>query len=123
MKTKKIQDNTTLDILSSAIHKSYTARICGNGQILPIEERVGKKLLKTINPMSKKGKELIAKQKVVFHLPDGERMFSPSLPHVFLKLREITLEKMRMFAEDKRQEEHLHAVIENIKYWEKYYCD
>lgn len=123
MKIKKVQQNTTLDILSSALHKSYVARICGNGQILPIEERVGKKLLKTINPVSKKGKELIAKQEVTFLLPDGERLAKASLRQVFLKLRENTLEKMKLPLEDKYQEEHLHGVMENIKHWEKLYGD
>lgn len=121
MKIKKRQHNTTLDILSSALHKSYMAHICGNGQILPIEERVGKKLLKTIDPMSKKGKELIAKQKVTFLLPDGDRIPFPSLPQIFLKLRETTLEKMRKFSKEKQQEEHVHAVMEHISYWEKFY--
>lgn len=121
MKVKRTPQNTTLDVLSSALHKSYIAQICGSGEILPIEERVGKKLLKTINPVSKRGKELLAKQKVVFHLPDGECIPSASLPKLFLKLKEITIEKMKKYPEDKYQEEHFHAVIENIKQWEKLY--
>lgn len=115
--------NTTLDVLSSAQYKSYVAQICGNGQILAIEERVGKKLLKSINPMSKRGKELLANQKVTFHLPDGEQVPSASPTQVFLKLREITLEKLKKCPEDKYQEEHFQAILEQIIQWEKLYCD
>ncbi len=123
MKTKKIHQNTTLDVLSSSLPKTYMTRLCGDGQILPIEERIGKKLLRTINPMSKKGKTLLSERKVIFNLPDGERISSQSLAQVFLKLRELTLEKMKKFPEDQQREEHLNAVIKNIKYWEKLYLD
>jgi hypothetical protein len=122
MKMRRRTMNTTLDVLSSALHKSYVAQICGSGQILPIEERVGKKLLKTINPVSKRGKELLAEQKVTFHLPDGKRLSAASPSQVFLKLREITLEKVKKCPKDKYHEEHFHAVMEQIMQWEKLYC-
>ena len=123
MTIKKILQRTTLDIPSSALHKNYVARICGDGKILPIEERIGKKLIKTINPVSRKGKKLLAQQKVTFHLPDGDRLSPTSLSQVFLKLRESTLEKMKKFPEDEYQEAHTNQVIEHINEWEKLYLD
>lgn len=121
MKIKDLNQLSSLDILSSAIYKTYAARLCGDGKILHIEERIGKKLLRTIDPLSKAGRELLNTQKVLFHMPDGELLRGKHAREAYQNLKQKTLGKMKQFAGDRELTEMLERTVESIERWEKLY--
>ena len=121
MKIKDFDHITTLDILSSAIYKNYLARMCGDGKILQIEERIGNKLLRTIDPLSRSGRKLLNTQKIIFHMPDGEIVQGKNIREIFQKLKENSLEKIQKFPEAQEWKERLEKTIEQINGWEKLY--
>ena len=51
---------TPLDLpRESFVKKTYTAIVCRGGRVLPIEERIGKRLLRVLAPESKEGRSLL----------------------------------------------------------------
>ncbi|MEW5807440.1 MAG: hypothetical protein AB1756_08865 [Acidobacteriota bacterium] len=121
MKTEKVNQTTTLDIPSSALYKSYIVRLRGDGQILQIEERVGKKLLRTIDPLSKDFRELLRKEGMAFHMPDGEKFHGKSLGEAYQKLIDRALEAIEKAPESREWRERHEELIKKIHAWEEFY--
>jgi len=51
---------TPLDLpRGTSFRKTYCALVTGDGSVLPIEERLGRRLLRTIDPNSREGREIL----------------------------------------------------------------
>ncbi len=51
----------------------YTAAVCGDGRVLPIVERLGRRQVREIDPLSSRGRELLASGSVTLLYDGGER--------------------------------------------------
>lgn len=47
-----------------SIRKRYSALVCGDGRVLPIIERVGRRVIREIDPSSREGRRLLEERKV-----------------------------------------------------------
>ncbi len=121
MKIRKTDTLSTLDILSSASYTTYTAHICGDGKILQIEERIGRKHLRTIDPLSKYGRQLLNTKKVLFYMPDGSVVRGKSIKGIILQLKSTVLDKMQKLPEASEWKECVEKNLESIESWEKLY--
>ncbi len=121
MKTKKAETHSALDVLSSASYATYTAHICGDGKILQIEERIGRKHLRAIDPLSKYGRQLLKTKKVLFYMPDGSLVRGTSITGIILKLKNLALDRMQKLPENSEWKECMEKNLESIESWEKLY--
>ncbi|MGH9870139.1 MAG: hypothetical protein ACREAA_18505 [Candidatus Polarisedimenticolia bacterium] len=55
------------------VPRRYTAVVLGDGQVLPIEERVGRRLIRAIEPLSREGRSLLVSGQVMLWHDDGAR--------------------------------------------------
>ena len=60
----------------SLYSKTYRAALLGDGSVLPIEERLGKRILRTIQPESSEGRGLLRSGRVVL-LRESEEWREP----------------------------------------------
>src|SRR5262245_20458242 len=67
--------------------KSYTAVIRSDGSVLPIEERLGRRLLRTLPPDSDEGRQLLRKDCVSLLRADGRPLAGLSIEDVYRRLR------------------------------------
>jgi hypothetical protein len=56
----------------SLFDKTYRAALMGDGSVLPIEERLGRRLLRTIEPDSNEGRRLLRDGRVVLRRETDE---------------------------------------------------
>lgn len=54
------------ELLRDSLHsKTYRAALLGDGSVLPIEERLGRRILRTIEPESSEGRRLLGAGQVI----------------------------------------------------------
>jgi hypothetical protein len=54
------------ELLRDSLHsKTYRAALLGDGSVLPIEERLGRRILRTIEPESAEGRRLLGAGQVI----------------------------------------------------------
>ena len=110
---------TPLDLPREALHqKRYTAILCGDGKILPIEERLGKRLLRTIESGTLEGRDLLRRGWVFLRTADGKCLEGTPLQHVYACLREEAESRLAERPDDPRWQRHWLTQITSIRTWE-----
>jgi hypothetical protein len=70
--------------------KTYSAVIRSDGSVLPIEERLGRRLLRTLPPDSPEGRQLLRKDCVTLLTADGRHLTGLTIEDVYDRLRAET---------------------------------
>ncbi len=110
---------TPLDLPREALHqKRYTAILCGDGKILPIEERLGKRLLRTIDCASGEGRDLLRRGWVFLRTSEGKCLDGTPLQHVYTRLREEAESRMAERPDDAGWQRHWLTQLTSIRTWE-----
>jgi hypothetical protein len=55
----------------SRIEFTFSARVCGDGRVLPIVESIGRRVVREIDPEGREGRRLLADGKVTLRSADG----------------------------------------------------
>jgi len=92
---------TPLDLARERLfQKSYSALIRNDGTVLPIEERLGKRLLRTLAADSREGQGLLKRGFVTLKSPEGESFSGVPMEAILERLSRETSEKLARHAED-----------------------
>ena len=73
-----------------SLKKRYEAGICGDGRVLPILERLGRRHLREIDPTSSEGRWLLAEGKVTLWFDDGTRSQTAPIDRVLDQILSAT---------------------------------
>lgn len=98
--------------------KQYSAVLCGDGSIMPIEERLGRRLLRRIEPDSAEGRDLLARGWVSLRNIEGRSLPSDSLSRLYARLREEARTRLSERPADPVWCRHYDNVLETIDRWE-----
>jgi hypothetical protein len=110
---------TPLDVPRQALHqKHYSATICGDGRILPIEERLGKRLMRTIECETSEARDLLRRGWVLLRTAEGKCLDGAPLDRVFARLREETEARLTERQDDEPWRRHWLTQLESIERWE-----
>src|SRR5262245_191480 len=78
----------------SLFQKTYSAVIRSDGSLLPIEERLGRRLLRTLAPDSEEGRQLLRKDCVTLLTSDGRHLAGLTIEDVYERLRVETASRL-----------------------------
>lgn len=94
--------------------KTYSAVLLGNGSVLPVEERLGRRLLRTLSADSPEARALLARGHVTLRQADGRVLGSLPLSRALERLAEQARVQLERSAGDpataRRFREALHRL-------------
>src|SRR5262245_66252985 len=90
----------------SVHEKRYSAAILGDGQVLPIIETLGRRMLREIDPMSSEGRSLLDEGKVTLWYDDGARVETAPIQQVLDRLRSTIRARRDVYAKVPRWTAH-----------------
>lgn len=94
---------TALDLPRAVLlRKSYTALICDDGTILPIEEKLGRRLLRTIDPASREGRELLRRDAILLTSAEGPTIAGLAIDEVLDRLSRRSGESLARHGKDRQ---------------------
>jgi len=111
---------TPLELPRQALYqKHYSAVLCGDGSILPIEERLGRRLLRTIDPTCREGRDLLRRGWVALRTLDGKSIERTPVLRVYARLREEAEARLAERPEDAPWCQHYRSMLASIERWER----
>jgi hypothetical protein len=101
--------------LPGANHR-FRVVLNGDGCPGPIEERIGRRLVRLVDPQSDEGRDLLATASIEWVGPDGDSLgrLSPQQAYEVLFSR---LERMLDESADARRQRDVEACLERLKSW------
>lgn len=99
--------------------KHYSAVLCGDGRILPIEERLGRRLLRTIEAPTPEGAELLRRGWVALRTLEGKALENLPLSRVYARLKEEVSERLAERPHDASWCSHYSGILETVRQWEE----
>jgi hypothetical protein len=93
--------------------------IRSDGSLLPIEERLGRRLLRTLAPDSLKGRELLRKDCVKLVTDDGRPLAGLSIEDVYARLRARVTVRLAVNPRDPDRRRHCKDTLATIERWRK----
>lgn len=110
---------TPLELPRQALYqKHYSAVLCGDGSVLPIEERLGRRLLRTIEAPSTEGADLLRRGWVTLRTVDGKAIDRLPLSRVYARLKEELTERLAERPKDPSWCDHYRGILETVEQWE-----
>ena len=94
--------------------KTYSSVIRGDGTILPIEERLGRRLLRSLDSASREARALLRSGRVRLRSSDGRELSGASIAAIYDRLRVETSAQLSERAEDPRWRRHCREKLETI---------
>jgi len=99
--------------------RTYSAMIRSDGSLLPIEERLGRRLLRTLAPDSLKGRELLRKDCVKLVTDDGRPLAGLSIEDVYARLRARVTVRLAVNPRDPDRRRHCKDTLATIERWRR----
>lgn len=99
--------------------KTYSAVIRSDGSLLPIEERLGRRLLRTLPADSQEGRQLLRKDCVVLLTADGRHLAGLSIEDVYERLRSETTIRLAERPGDPEWRRRCKDALVTIERWHK----
>ena len=103
----------------SQFRKTYSAVIRSDGSVLPIEERLGRRLLRTLPPDSAEGRQLLRRDCVTLLTADGRHLAGLSIEDVYERLREETASRLSEHPSDPEWRRRCRDTLVTIERWHK----
>jgi hypothetical protein len=103
----------------SHFRKTYSAVIRSDGSVLPIEERLGRRLLRTLPPDSAEGRQLLRKDCVTLLTADGRHLPGVSIEGVYERLRAETTMRLSEHPSDPEWRRRCKDTLVTIERWHK----
>jgi hypothetical protein len=109
---------TTLDPTPEAVfRKTYSAVIRSDGSLLPIEEKLGRRLLRTLPADSNEGRRLLRKDCVSLTTAEGRALAGFSIEDVYQKLRTQTAQRLAERPRDPDWRRRCQDTLVTIERW------
>ena len=99
--------------------KRYCSVLCGDGSVLPIEERLGRRLMRTIDPASAEGRDLLRRGWVSLRTPEGRNIEGRPLPEVYARLRDEVEARLAERPDDESWRLHFDSLRQTIERWQQ----
>src|SRR5262245_59124139 len=99
--------------------KTYSAVIRSDGSVLPIEERLGRRLLRTLLPDTQEGRELLRRNCVTLLTADGRPLAGLSIEDVYERLRAETAMRLAEKPRDPDWRRRCRDTLVTIERWHK----
>ena len=111
---------TPLEFPRETLHtKSYSAIIRADGKLLPIEERLGRRLLRTLSPDSHEARALLKRGCVDLLTADGRTLSGMTIDAVYDQLSSETSAQLAGNAENAEWRLRCRESLENIGRWKR----
>jgi len=95
--------------------KRYASAIMGDGSILPIQESIGRRLLREIDPCCSEGRRLLIQGRVSLHAADGSPIPDRRIEEVLDRLIERTRRRREAYPQFDSWTRHHDRVLESIR--------
>ena len=82
--------------------RRFCGTLAGDGRPGPIEERIGRRLVRLVNPQSDEGVRLLDSGRVELVGPDGEALGNVEIREAYRRLRERLERRLADVADDER---------------------
>src|SRR6185436_9800753 len=105
--------------LESVFRKTYFAVIRSDGSLLPIEEKLGRRLLRTLPADSNEGRQLLRQDCVNLTTAEGRPLAGLSIEDVYQKLRSQTTQRLARRPHDPDWVRHCQDTLVTIERWRK----
>jgi hypothetical protein len=99
--------------------RTYSAVIRSDGSVLPIEERLGRRLLRTLPPDSTEGRQLLRRDCVSLLTADGRSLAGLSTGEVYDRLRAMTAQRLAENPRDPDWRRRCKDTLLTIDRWRK----
>jgi|SRR5262245_18852793 len=99
--------------------KTYSAVIRSDGSVLPIEERLGRRLLRTLPPDSPEGRHLLRRNCVSLLTADGRHLGGMSIEDVYDHLRAETAMRLAEKPRDPDWRRRCKDTLVTIERWHR----
>jgi len=99
--------------------KSYCAVIRADGTLLPIEERLGRRLLRTLSPNTREALDLLRRNCVTLLTSDGRVLAGMSVGSVYDRLWHETSAKLAERKGDAEWRRRCREALDNIDRWRR----
>ena len=111
---------TPLELPRGALfRKSYSAVIRADGTLLPIEERLGRRLLRTIVPASREARGLLKRGCVNLLTSDGKALSGVPIETVYERMWAETSTRLAEHADNAEWRRQCRDTLENIGRWKR----
>ena len=111
---------TPLDLPREALfRKSYSAVICSDGTLLPIEERLGRRLLRTLPPDCREARGLLKQGCVDLLTSDGRMLSGMTIDAVYRRLSSETSARLSENEANNEWRRRCRETLENIERWKR----
>lgn len=94
--------------------KHHSAAVLGDGTILPIVEKLGRRVLREIDPLSSEGRSLLDSGRVTLWYDDGASVETAPIQQVLDHLRSAVLVRRDAYPKVPRWTDHHDQVLKSI---------
>ena len=98
--------------------RRFCGTLVGDGRPGPIEERIGRRLVRLVDPLSDEGVRLLAGGEVELVGPDGEALGNVEIREAYRRLR-ARLEQRLADIEPDERDERLHEGLSRLNDWSR----
>lgn len=107
---------TPLDLARETLfRKSYTALVRNDGTLLPIEERLGRRLLRTLDPDSREAHGLLQRGDVCLMTSSGKNLAGVPVQEVLDRLRRETNAQLDRHRNDPEWRRRCERTLETLE--------
>ena len=99
--------------------KTYCAVIRSDGTVLPIEERLGRRLLRSLAPESREARDLLRRGQVTLTTSDGVAMTGMRIEEVYDRLSSETNARLALHAHDVEWTRSCREALATIQRWRR----
>lgn len=101
------------------VKKSYCAVVRSDGTLLPIEERLGRRLLRSLAPGSREARGLLRRGCVTLTTSDGQKMTGLTIEEVYERLCSETNARLALHADDAEWSRTCREALTTIHRWRR----
>src|SRR5438093_2853868 len=95
--------------------KRHSAAVLGDGRILPIVEKLGRRVLREIDPLSPEGRSLLDSGRVTLWYDDGACVDTAPIQEVLDRLRSVVLRRRDAYPKVPRWTAHHDQILKSIR--------
>lgn len=94
--------------------RRYTSAIMGDGSILPIQELIGRRLLREIDPLCIEGRQLLIDGRVSLHAANGTPIRQRRIDEILDRLLTLTRHRREAYPQFDSWTRHHDRMLESI---------
>ena len=101
------------------LRRSYSTIVRSNGEMLPIEERLGKRILRSLAPESLEARRLLRDGLVALVMPDGETISGQSIDVIYERLSTAIAARLASNQQSPEWRRSCRDTLATIKRWKR----